>query len=473
MQHPFRIPGVLLDPPDHTPCPLCSTPLTADELGLIECPCGWGGPGDPLERVRGLRRALLRLDRRAAAAIARAGLRRLARGAGASFAPSAEYLLLVLAASMLTYGVLALIWLRVITWTLQWIAEGALVGICIGVAFLALLTLALLGDRRRRPGIAVDRERFPQLFAALDDARARVGLEQPCDVIVTPDATLSLCRKRGPSRRMRSRLVLRLGAAAFPLLTDAELKALLVREFALRDGGFAELLRLCAHAETLLSRLINTLFASVKPERTPLSRSRSRVLEDVWAAGSMCLVLGFPVVWVLTLPLRLLLAALHLLRLPQTHAAVLAADAVSVHAYGPPALANGLTGLLVAQRTLDGTLPAIRDDMLDHGEGDFYAAMTRHYDALPRDVVRSLRREALVAYRSLRQNQPILADRLRAANLSGPSLYKAAPEQPAPAPAMNLLRPADDAAAGALRLALTALLLTPSTRPRRRWWQRQ
>lgn len=463
-------PSVLLKPLEAVRCPLCQARLAVDDLGLLECACGWGGPDDPLERARGIRRALLLLDRRAASRLARASLRSPAH----PLATNSDYLLLVLAGAVITYIVLGLIWLRVLAWTVEWAADGAVVGICIGVSFLALLAVALVGERRRQPGIEATRERFPRLCAALDEARLHARASEPVTVRLTPGVEVSVRRAWAPLGGRRSRLVLRVGAAALPLLTDTELKALLVRELALHDGGMGALLRFSERSEMLLARLVSTLFASVQPERTPPGRRRPHLLEDVWAAGSICFMLGLPVVWLLTLPLRLLLAALHLLRLPHTYAATLTADAAAVRAYGALALANGATALPVAASTMRGAVPAIRADMLDRGNGDFYAALARHYSALPTDAVRLLRRQTLAEFRSLRHRQPILADRLRAANQCGRAVAAPARAHAEPVPALALLRPARGADQGAVELALTALLLAAeSPRLPARWWQRR
>ena len=474
MQRFSRSPSVLLEQSEPMRCPLCQAPLAVDDLGLVECGCGWAGPGDPLERAHGVRRALLRLDRRAAARLADPSSRRRAHRPAHPLASGSDYLLLVLAASVVTYLVVGLIWLRVLAWTVEWTAEGAVVGMCIGVSFLALLAVALVGERRRQPGIEANSERFPRLFTALDEVEALVQVPESYTVLLTPGVEVSVRREWKPKDWRHPRIVLRVGAAALPLLTEVELKALLLRELAFHVGGMGALLRFSERAESLLARLISTLFASVQPERTTLARSSSRVLADAWTVGSMCLVLGFPVVWVLTLPLRLWLTALHLLRLPQSYAAALAADAVAIRVYGAPALANGATALLVADSTVRGALPAIRADMLEHGQGDFYAALARHYAALPVEAVRLLRRETLTGFRSLRHQQPLLADRLRAANLSGRGVVAPALAHAEPVPALDLFRPAGDADAGAVELALTALLLaTQSPRRQRRWWQRQ
>lgn len=60
-------------------CPLCGASVVPDQWGLVECTCGWGGPGDPLEAARGFSRLATLTDRRLANAAARRERARLAR----------------------------------------------------------------------------------------------------------------------------------------------------------------------------------------------------------------------------------------------------------------------------------------------------------------------------------------------------------------------------------------------------------
>ncbi|MGH8312720.1 MAG: hypothetical protein ACRER9_05490, partial [Gammaproteobacteria bacterium] len=76
-------------------CPICGTALTPDQLGLVECACGWGGPGDPLEAAHGLSRVVTRLDRRWATAQARRELARLAARQGQPPRPGLFYVSLL------------------------------------------------------------------------------------------------------------------------------------------------------------------------------------------------------------------------------------------------------------------------------------------------------------------------------------------------------------------------------------------
>ncbi|MEO7002067.1 MAG: hypothetical protein ABI068_09600 [Ktedonobacterales bacterium] len=61
-------------------CPMCSNTVAPDALGLFECPCGWEGPGDPLETTHGLNRFRQRLSRRMTAGVAKRDLAHIASG---------------------------------------------------------------------------------------------------------------------------------------------------------------------------------------------------------------------------------------------------------------------------------------------------------------------------------------------------------------------------------------------------------
>ncbi|HEX5441646.1 MAG TPA: hypothetical protein VFW76_12230 [Ktedonobacterales bacterium] len=63
----------------------------------------------------------------------------------------------------------------------------------------------------------------------------------------------------------------------------------------------------------------------------------------------------------------------------------------AIHVYGPQVFINGLTGLLVAQRTFYKSGRALRGEMLRHNSGNFYAEMRRHYSELPPQVISQLR----------------------------------------------------------------------------------
>jgi hypothetical protein len=63
-------------------CPVCGQPVAPDALGILECGCGWGGPGDPLESAHGLSKSITKLDRQLATDQARRELARVQRRPG-------------------------------------------------------------------------------------------------------------------------------------------------------------------------------------------------------------------------------------------------------------------------------------------------------------------------------------------------------------------------------------------------------
>ncbi|HEU5346193.1 MAG TPA: hypothetical protein VFU60_17730 [Ktedonobacterales bacterium] len=75
-------------PAEASRCPICGRPTPADQFGFVECACGWGGPGDPVESARGLSRRFTLLDRRLTTRIARRELARIARAKRAESASS-------------------------------------------------------------------------------------------------------------------------------------------------------------------------------------------------------------------------------------------------------------------------------------------------------------------------------------------------------------------------------------------------
>jgi Zn-dependent protease with chaperone function len=162
--------------------------------------------------------------------------------------------------------------------------------------------------------------------------------------------------------------------------------------------------------------------------------------------------------WTLMLPFRILWSLYHLLRMHESRVGEFSADRFAIHAYGPQAFINGLTGLLVARRTLSKSGTALGREMRLHNSGNFYAEMRRHYGELPPNVISQLRVEATTGFRTLGNSHPTTPDRLRAAYATFGTL----PPSPEPtAPAYVLLAPADAANADAVETELTTLLFNP------------
>lgn len=346
----------------------------------------------------------------------------------------------------------------------MWSLDGAWLGVFIAVVFLALVVVSVYEGRPRLKGVEATRERFPRLFAALDEVSTAVQAPVPTRVVLLPRAEAFVFQHRPIRRFFRRELVLGLGAGALPLLSDVNLKAILAHELAHFGMGHTSLHRYYGRAEALLAGLLQTMFEAVGAQTGSSHNRRYRYRYST--ASSTIVLLGTCFVWILSLPLRLILVGFHLLRLAESRAAEFDVNRAAVRTYGPQAFADGLTGVIVADNTTRGAFSALREEMLRSGEGNFYAAMRRHYDQLPAPIIAKLRLDATKEYRSLEHSHPTTPDRLRAAFLAGAA--------PSPSgPAVSLIVPADAADAGAVELALTALLLAPYSRGRRRWWQRQ
>ncbi len=454
------------------PCPLCGKPVVPDTLGLLECACGWAGADDPLASARGVTRFVTRLDRRFAARAAREDLRKMAAG-GANLsrigplyggvlivASTAIYLIVVAIAAWLAWSVVV------------WSVEGAWLGVFIAVVFLALIVVSLFEGRPRLKGVEATRDRFPQLFATLDEVSEQVRGPMPTRVVLLPHAEAFVYQHWPIRKFFRRELVLGLGAGALPLLSDVDLKAILAHEIAHFRLGHTALSRYCGGAEGVIRGLLATMFEAVGAQTGRNATARYHMGRRNYGGyvgqASLVVLLGTFIVWIVSLPLRLVVVGVHLLRLAESRAAEFDVDRAAVRAYGAQAFADGLTGIIVAGNTMRGAFSAIRDEMLRSGEVNFYAAMRRHYDQLPAQIIAKLRLDATREYRSLEQSHPTTPDRLRAAYLVG------APPSPAPSgPAVNVIVPAGEADAAAVELALTALLLTRTKGGRRRWWQRQ
>lgn len=467
MQQQPSVAGLGLQHSSPQPCPLCGKPVAPDALGLVECACGWAGADDPLESARGVSRLLTRLDRRFAARSAQADLRKMAAVGASLSRVSPLYTAVLLVASTVVYLMLVAIVAWLVSSVIIWSFEGAWIGVFIAVVLLALVAVSLYEGRPRLKGVTATRERFPTLFAALDEVSGRVRGPAPTRVVLLPSADIFVFQHRPLRRLFRRELVLGLGAGALPLLSDVDLKAILAHEIAHFGLKHTSLHRYYGRAEAVARGLMITMFEAVGAQTGRNHNRRYRYGRYVGGANGVVL-LGTFIVWVISLPLRLVVVGFHLLRLAESRAAEFDVDRAAVRAYGPQAFADGLTGVIVASNTMRGAFSAIRSEMLRGGEGNFYAAMRRHYDQLPATIIAKLRLDATKDYRSLEHSHPTTPDRLRAAYLAG-----AAPSPAATGPAVSLITPAGEPDAGAVELALTAMLITTDTRGRRRWWQRQ
>ncbi len=438
-----------------TLCPLCGRQVTADPLGLLECSCGWGGPSDPLESARGIARMVTRADRNLANAQARRDLQRLAARGDAANTVGIFYIAALTVISTLIYLALfaALTGLALALWSA--IIDRAWLVIALCVLLATLIIYALLPPRQRIRGVIVTRERFPQLVAALDDVAARVGTKLPGRIVLEPGVAFAVYQHHPLRRLFLRERVLFIGAAGLQLMSDQEMKSILAHELAHFRHGDTWTHRFFGRAETALRRLIDFILDVVSDQHRAMQGGYTGYYRYRASYAGLPALIAIFITWTLLLPFRLLWTAFHLLRLRESRAAEFAADRVAIHAYGPVAFINGLSGIHVVERTLRGSGQSLRQEMHKHNNQSFYAELRRHYTELPATLLSNLRLEAVREFRSLERTHPITPDRLRAA-------YMLIGLQPAtsepPRPASELLVPAGEASAEPVERELTVLL---------------
>jgi hypothetical protein len=112
------------------------------------------------------------------------------------------------------------------------ILDQAWLGLIIGVLLLALLILACWEGRFAPKGIPAKRDRFPQLFAAIDEVSARTGLRRPHRVLLIPGTIFFVAQTHPVRRRFWRERTLGIGVGALPLMNDVEKKAMIALEMA-------------------------------------------------------------------------------------------------------------------------------------------------------------------------------------------------------------------------------------------------
>ena len=443
-----------VEPPQPKRCPLCGATVIPDALGLYACSCGWGGPSDPLERERGLAKLFATADRSLADGQARRDLRRLAQHGDSASSLNVLYLALLLLIATLIYAAVLVVIALCLWLTVSSILDQTWVGAIVGGIILALVVASLWPHRRSHKGIPVTRERFPALMTALDEVSQRVGVRVPKRVLLEPGDDLSI------GRRLTGGDILYIGAANLPLLSDVEMKSLLAHELAHTYHGGTALHRYCAQAEALLHEFVYGIMEGAAGQSSSAMRNTKR-----WSrTGNLSSSMGFfglIFTWTVMLPLRLLWSGYHLLRMHESRTSEFAADRAAIHAYGPQAFINALSGLLVARRTFYKSKATLRGEMLRHHSGNFYGEIRRHFSDLPPSVVSQLRVEATARFRTLANSHPTTPDRLRAAYAT----FGVLPPSPAPTmPAYLLLAPAGSPNADLTEKELTTLLFNPKKR---------
>lgn len=446
MEHVAPAARVALPRTGPVACQLCGRQVEPDELGVLECTCGWGGPDDPLEAARGLSRIAQRADRRMANALARRHLRRLRAGVASRPVRQALYLVVLFVSASLIYAGILVTFIGSAFFTLLLASQRAWVGAALTGLVVLELCFAFYDARPRVRGVVIKAGQYPALAAALREVAACVGASVPHRIVLTPGTNFSVFHRYPLRHIFYPQLVLTIGVGALPLLTEQQVKSILAHELGHYRRSRTALHRYLAGAESLLRHVIQVAVDALNVQTRSTRRSRSTINAPI-AFGT---IIG----WILTFPFVVLWQLFHLLRLGESRAAEFAADAAAVRAYGAESFIQGLTRVRVAQRTLFKNARHMHEEMRQHKEPSIYAEMRRHFAALPPDVIEHLRMTELRAFRSLEDTHPVTPDRLRAAHILDANV----PAVVSAMPALALVVPAGEQTADVVEGRLTTLL---------------
>ena len=445
-------------PAEASRCPICGRPTPADQFGFVECACGWGGPGDPVESARGLSRRFTLLDRRLTTRIARRELARIARAKRAESASSLLYIALLSALSALIYLVIGALLVGSIFLLAQYVLQGAWLGVALFSMIVLYLLWTLFGLPTRIHGIVAPSSAYPQLAATLGEVASQVGVKPPKWVILHPGAGFYITRRMLWGRALTPRVAVGVGAASLAQMNDRELRAVLAHELAHDQHEHSFFGRFFGGAESALFNIIDAMHGGIE---TNYKGRTARMRSSTSSIGAL---VGVVVVWIATIPPRLLWLVFHMIRLRLSRADEYEADAVAVECYGAQAFINALTAVLATAETMRGARVGIRQEMAKRNNPNFYSELRRHYAELPASYLGPMRQKTLRGYRTLEDSHPITPDRVRAALALG------APEPPATqpaAPAYGVIAPAGSADTETIELQLTRLLFDGGRKRRR------
>jgi Zn-dependent protease with chaperone function len=408
-------------------CPVCQKPVYADSAGFLECACGWGGPGDPVEAARGLSRAVTLFDRRMAARIAWRDLKRITEQKGPTSPRGPLYLLALLALSTLIYLALGALIVGAIGLLVFYVSDGLWVAVVLDGVVLLYLYTAIFGFPTRSRAIVAPLSDYPRLEALTREVAARVKVKAPRWVNLTPDANFSITRRMLWGKALLPQPVLGVGVAGLALLSEQELRAVLAHELAHDRYAHTLTTRYFGYAEQALHSVISAARQGIE------TNTRGTRSIPGWnnLGPNLGVMLAVVVVWIVTLPLRLLWVIFHLLRLRISRSHEFQADAEAVRAYGSEMFINMLTGILAAAATTRGAGEGLRKAMRLHNNPNFFAELRRHYAELPQDYLGEMRLKATREYRTLLHTHPTAPDRIRAALIEGVAAAPTGPTDPA------------------------------------------
>lgn len=430
-------------------CPLCDREVLPDTLGFLECSCGWGGPEDPLASARGLSRMFTLLDRRIANAIARRDLRVIAERKGPPAGDGLVYTLVLLLASTLIHLIMYGALIGLTTVSIQLAMQQAWIGALVAALFAVLFLAAVMHWRGGTQGMQFALSQLPNLETAVREVRERVGGQLPHRVILVPGTRWAVFERHPVRRFFLPERTLILGVGALPLMTLDEAKAVLAHELAHYKYAHTLLYRYIGSAEAEARYIIDLMLEAAGAQRKRIRRRRIRGM------GTGGADLAAFIVWLVALPLAFIWQIFHLLRLADSRHAEFRADAASARAYGAASFVGGLSAVLATRHMLDDSSMRATAAM-ERGETSIYAEMRRHIAALPPDVVKNVRFNALYAYRSLENSHPAEPDRVRAALLVSSEMPSAAVA--AERPAGELIVPQGQSSVDDIEKKLTRML---------------
>lgn len=431
-------------------CPLCKHEVWPDTLGFLECSCGWGGPGDPLEASRDLSRAFMQLDRRLANANARRDLRVIANRKGLPAGDGILYTLILLLASTLVHLAMYGALISLTALAIQLAAQRAWFGVGVVVIITSLFLAAVLHWHGGTKGLLFTPSQLPLLDAALREVKECVDGPLPHLVILVPGTQWAVVERHPIRRFFLPERILIVGVGALPLMTTNEAKAVLAHEMAHYKHAHTLLHRYIARAEAEARYIIDLMLDSASSQYRRMRTRRIR------RSGATVTDIGAFLVWIIAVPLAIIWQLFHLLRLADSRHAEFQADAAATRAYGADAFIGGLSAVLAASRMIYGG--SVRTTAaMEHGEDSIYAAMRRHIAALPSDVIRNIRFNALYDYRTLQNSHPTAPDRVRAATIVGSDMSWKRDDSK---PAAELIVPDGQMNSDEIEKKLTRILLT-------------